>query len=315
MLEHLHVEDYQILGKIDIDIGRFTVLVGPSGRGKTSTVRALRSLCLNQTPKRFLRHKKRKARVVLTLDGGQTIEWEKTADKGAVYAMGDQEFTRTGRAVPEPIQKLLGIRRIEIDKGVSFTPQFSLQFDLPLLLTESSTLAARALAQLTKLRLLVEGQVECRRDKIREERQRTSAEEDADRSREELGELPKTKRAVGAMNRAKKMMNAAAGKLETAIQANDIAKEIAGSLLVADMTLPSEEETQALEERLKRLEAASAAVQESEAADGALAEARDRLATAETTLQETQVEHDTLVEQLGACPLCGSTETWGHDHD
>ena len=48
MLERLEVKDYQSLADIDIPLGRFTVIVGPSGNGKSALIRALRALWENQ---------------------------------------------------------------------------------------------------------------------------------------------------------------------------------------------------------------------------------------------------------------------------
>lgn len=315
MFEKLVADDYQCLKHVEAPFGRLTVIVGPSGRGKSAFLRALTSLCFNQVPKNFVRHKQQKARVALTFDGGQVVEWEKSRDKGAVYGMGDQEYTRVGRAVPPDIEQALAVRRIEVDKGVAWRPQFHLQFDRPLLLTESSTLAARALAQLTKLSVLVEAQVECRRDKQRATRQKTSAEEEVDRLRDQLNALPNVRRMRNVMERADKLLRTLATKLATAKEASEIAQDIAGSLLLADVTLPPDSDVDALVEQMVILERARDAAVASERQDDALAAARDEAEEAEVALAGVTDSHQALVEELGACPLCGSTETWGkHEH-
>ncbi len=316
MFESLKITDYQSIANAKIPLGRSTIIVGPSGRGKSTVMRAFASICFNQVPKRFVRHGQRKAKVALTFDGGRVVAWEKSRDKGAVYALDDQEYTRVGRNVPPDIEQALRVRRIEVDKNVSWRPQFHLQFDQPLLLTESSTLAARALAQLTKLSVLVEAQVECRRDKIRAERARTAAEEDAARSKEQLAGLPNIRQTRNTMERITKQLRQAFEKLARAKQADEIAQDIAGSLLVADITLPSEDAMAVLEGRVVAAERALAAITKSEAADGTLATARDDADAAEAALSAAEDAYKTLVAELGACPLCGSTETWEkHDHE
>lgn len=314
MFEKLVAENVQSLQpQVEVEFKRFTVIVGPSGRGKSAFLRALTAVCFNQTPKKLLTHEKRKARVELTLDGGQVIEWEKVRDKGATYGMGDKAYTRTGRAVPPEIAQVLGVRRIEVDKNVSWRPQFHLQFDLPMLLTESSTVAARALAQLTKLSLLVEAQVECRRDRQRIERQHTAAEEEVGRLKEQLSALPNVKQAHDAMNRASKRLGQADAKLVTAVQAAEIAGDIAGALLLTDLTLPSDQEMEVLETKTAVLERALVAITESEKQDTALALAQDTETEAETVLAGVEETYHALVDTLGACPLCGSTETWNKE--
>lgn len=311
MFEKLVVENVQSLQpKIEVEFARFTVIVGPSGRGKSAFLRALTAVCFNQAPKKLLSHKKRQARVELTLDDGQVIEWEKVRDKGATYGMGDKTYTRTARAVPPEIAQVLGVRRIEVDKNVAWRPQFHLQFDLPMLLTESSTMAARALAQLTKLSLLVEAQVECRRDRRRVEQQHTAAEEEVGRLRAQLSELPNVKRVRDTVDQASKRLGQADEKLVTAVQAAEIAQDIAGALLLTDLTLPSDQEMEVLEAKMVVVERALVAITESEKHDMSLALAQDKATEVETILAGVEDTYHALVDTLGACPMCGSTETW-----
>jgi len=315
VLERLEIQDYQSIKDIDLVLGRFTVIVGPSGNGKSSMIRALKALAFNQVGHRFINHKSQKAWVRLTLDGGKTVEWEKPRDKSATYTSDDQVYTRTGRAVPEDIENVLGIRRIEIDKGLSFTPQFHSQHDLPLLLTESSTLAARALAKLTKLSVLVEAQMDCRRDLKRAQRANTAAEEEAERTKAQLAELPNVHRARDVMDRANKLMRVAKEQLGAAKQADDIVQDIAGSLRIADLTLPRPEEVEALDERVTALEGIVAAIQHTKKAAAAAGVGRAEEEQARDDLAELEQRYEKLVTELGACPLCGSTEAWGeHEH-
>ena len=251
----------------------------------------------------------------LTFDGGQTIGWEKPQGKGASYTTDDQVYTRLGRAVPEDIENLLGIRQIVIDKTMKFTPQFHSQHDLPLLLTESSTLAARALAKLTKLSVLVEAQMDCRRDLKRAGAANKSAEEETERAKEQIAGLPNVRRARNLMDRATKLKNSVAAQFEIAHQADDIAHDIAGSLLIADLVLPTPEEVEALDERLVSLEEIVVAIQRANQAASTFDASEDEVGSARIDLQQLEEQYDALVIELGACPLCGSTETWStHDH-
>lgn len=315
MLERIEVKDYQSLADVDIPFGRFTVIVGPSGNGKSALIRALKALCFNQVGHRFIRHHKQKAWVRLTFDGGKVIEWEKPRDKGATYVAEGQEYTRTGRSVPKDIEDMLGIRRIAIDKGVTFTPQFHSQHDLPLLLTESSTLAARALAKMTKLSVLVEAQMACRRDLGRVNSDRKAAGEDTERLKEQIGAMPNVARASNVLNRAKKLQRAVTESLDKAKQAADIVQDIRGSLLVADLPLPTEEEIVALDARVVVLENITAAVKVAEEGAARMGDNAAEVVLATDELATVEKEYAELVDALGVCPMCGSAETWGHEHD
>lgn len=315
MLERIEVKGYQSLKDIDLPLGSFTVIVGPSGNGKSSLIRALKAICFNQSGHRFISHDQQRAWVRLTLDGGQTVEWEKPKDKSATYTTNDQLYTRTGRAVPEDIEKLIGIRKIEIDKGLAFTPQFHSQNDGPLLLDESSTLAARALAKLTKLSVLVEAQMDCRRDLKRSQRQHTSAEEEAERLRTQLAALPKVRRARNVLDRSNKLMRVSNERLGTARQAEDIVHDISGSLLIADLILPQPEEADAMVKRVNELEKVVATIQQRNNWAAAAGVAQVEVGQALEDQEQWERQYEELVAELGACPLCGSTERWGeHDH-
>ena len=311
MFERLNVVNYQSIGEVDLPLGAFTVIVGPSGRGKSAFMRALTALCFNQVGGNFVRHGQQKTTVTLTFDEGRVIEWSKPRDKGATYVLDGQEYTRVGRSVPQDVEDALAVRRIEVDKGISWRPQFHLQHDLPLLLTEAPTLAARALAKLTKLYVLVEAQVACRRDKQRADRQNASAVEEVERLREQLAGLPNVKRAQGSMDRARKLLRTTSERLGTADSASRIVEDIKGSLLLADIVLPPEREMADLGERLGAAEQAVRSVGKLGRAKTSADEVGGVVDRAAEKAEHLQAEHDALVEELGACPLCGSTETWG----
>lgn len=315
MLEQIEMKNCQSAKDLSIPLSQFTVIVGPSGSGKSTLIRSLRALCFNQCGRRFIRHHQQKATVRLTFDGGQVIEWEKPKDKGATYTTDEQVYTRLGRAVPEDIENLLGIRQIVIDKTMKFAPQFSSQHDLPLLLTESSTLAARALAKLTPLSMLVEAQMACRRDYKRAGTAHKAAEEEVERTKAQFEGMPNVRHARNLLDRATKLKTSVDKQLDVARQADEIVQDIAGSLLLADLVLPTPEEVEALEERLVALEAIHGAVLRANTAASAADMSAEEADNARADLEDLEQRYAELVEELGACPLCGSTETWGHEHE
>ena len=187
-------------------------------------------------------------------------------------------------------------------------------YDAPLLLTESSTLAARALAKLTKLSILVEAGMDCRRDGRRAERQHTAAEEEAERTKAQLAALPNVKRAKNVLERAAKVMRSIDDTLATAKQADDIVQEISGALLVADITLPRPEALEEIQGRVDGLSRVVLAIVEAEERQEEAEDYGLEADEAEVVLSGVEDSYRALVEELGACPMCGSTETWGHDH-
>ena len=313
MLERLHVENFQSLRDVDIELGEFTVIVGPSGRGKSSLIRALRAVCFNKTGETFIRHGQAKATVTLTFDGGQEIEWAKPRKKGAVYGFGDTEYTRTGRGVPDEISSALAIRQVEIEKGFKFAPQFHGQHDAPLLLTESSTVAARALAKLTKLSVLVAAQMDCRRDRGRAQQHLAAAEEDEERLRGELRELPSVKKSRNLMDQADRQVARLKTEVARVVQGVSISEDIYEALRLADVTLPSGAVFEDIEDAFTDLDTLTKRITSQEERDAFLEDAEGDVVVAEGHADDMQNKYDALVEELGVCPLCGSGEKWGHD--
>jgi hypothetical protein len=117
------------------------------------------------------------------------------------------------------------------------------------------------------------------------------------------------------MERANKLMRTANQRLGVVRQADDIVQDIAGSLLIADLTLPRMEEIEALSERVGVLDdIVNAVIDVQDRGEASEATARG-VEEAQTALVAVEDQYDALVKELGACPLCGSTETWEkHEH-
>ena len=135
MLESLRVRDFQCHRSLDLDLSRPVVsLVGPTNRGKSAALRALRWLALNLPGgEAFVRHGAEGCSVVLTLDGGREVVRER-GEKNA-YRLDGEEYLAFGTGVPGPIADLL-------DVGPE---NFARQFDAHFWLSLSPPQAAREL--------------------------------------------------------------------------------------------------------------------------------------------------------------------------
>ncbi len=314
MLEKLEVVDYQSIKHAELPLGRFTVFVGPSGRGKSSVVRALTSLCFNRAGDSFIRHGRNKTVVTLTLDGGEVVEWEKSKGKGATYGLNDQLFTRTGRDVPEAVSDVLGIRQIDLDKTTSFRPQFHDQFDAPMLMTESSSVAARVLARVTKLQFLSEGKTKCNKDFKRANRKIDAAEDDKERLETEVHGLIKLGPAFKIKKKVKGLLDGVKVVADTAGEAQEIAQDISLALRMVDTPLPSQGTIDAAVEAVELVQKAQRAMYERETAAVLAFNSEDRIIRLEEELVALNLDEIHVIEELGACPLCGSSENWDHEH-
>lgn len=167
-LKSIHVENFQSLDSVDLELGAFTVIVGPSNTGKSALVRAITALASNQSGGDFIRAGQKECVVRLNFDDNSSVAWAKPEKGGATYSLtssSGQEtlFQKPGREVPEPVDALLNLRRVEVD-AVKLFPQIARQFDAPFLLTESSQKAARILAKVTKLEQILGALGLCAKD-------------------------------------------------------------------------------------------------------------------------------------------------------
>lgn len=164
---HLEVENYQSIQSADVPLGPLTVIVGDNTAGKSALLRAIRAACFNETGTGFITHGADKTSVELTLRNGNTDEfrlrWRKKREGGATYDLfdplnGDQHFSKLGSAVPPEVKAVLRIADIEVDKTLTITPQIHRQGEYAFLIDKSEGQAARALAKMTKLDVVVEAQ-------------------------------------------------------------------------------------------------------------------------------------------------------------
>lgn len=156
--------------------------------------------------------------------------------------------------------------------------------------------------------------MDCRRDYKRVSTSHKAAEEEVERAKSQFDGLPNVRHVSNILERATKLKTSVDKQLDIARQADEIVHDIAGSLLIADLVLPTPEEVEALEGSLTTLEGVVAAIQQANKAASAADASENELGTARLDLQQLEKQYDALVEELGACPMCGSTETWGHDH-
>lgn len=154
MINRLSIRNFQSLKSADLDLGTFTVIVGPSSSGKSALIRAVRALASNvRGTGQITRGQKNLAitahtdTAVVTLERGERSGLYRLTD-----AHGEQIFTKLGAAVPGPVTAALRIEPA-IDTG---SVNFAGQFDKPYLLDESGAVVARQLGELTNVSVIFE---------------------------------------------------------------------------------------------------------------------------------------------------------------
>ncbi len=151
MITQLSIRNFQSLKHADLDLGTFTVIVGPSSSGKSALIRAVRALAQNvRGSSSITRGQKVMAITARTENHTVTLERDQ---RGGVYRLtgdGEHTFTKLGGDVPPQIAAAL-----RIDPGKD-SVNFASQFDRPYLLDESGSQVARELGELTNVTRIFE---------------------------------------------------------------------------------------------------------------------------------------------------------------
>jgi len=163
MISQLQVRNFQSLKKVDIDLGLFTVILGPSNSGKSALIRALQALTSNIRGSSFITQGQSSATISALSD-----EWRVTLEKGdsssyrVVYPDGSEKtYTKLASAVPDDITRLLNM----VPSGEAGSLSFASQEDPPFLLKTPGSSVARVLGDLTHVSLVFEAVRESNRRK------------------------------------------------------------------------------------------------------------------------------------------------------
>lgn len=163
MITGVAVTDYQSLGKATFRLGRFTVVTGPTGSGKSALIRALKLLAFNARGSSYIR---RGAKTCKVAAGDSDALWavsierdvSRRKDAYRVVTPGKdvQDYTKLAGGVPEAVTNLLALSPLN----------FASQFDRPYLLDASGGEVARVLGELTNVTLVFNAAREANRRKL-----------------------------------------------------------------------------------------------------------------------------------------------------
>jgi DNA repair protein SbcC/Rad50 len=302
MLRLLEIENYQSLRNVRLELGKFTVVTGPTGSGKSAVLRALRTLCFNGRGTSYIRRGTKTCTMMMLDDQGlgvALVRGGRGSDSYVLDVLGQQKtFTKLGGDVPEAVSRCLGISPLN----------FASQFDAPYLLGESAGAVARTLGQLTNVTLVFEAARETTRIKGRLADQLKDREVELEQLRQQACQFigmqdrqaavsvaeEAWQRAVLAQSRASRLR-----VLAGAVQAAQAVLDQAGA---AVREVPSLEVLEAVLARHARLsyliEAYASGRQAHLSADSDVASSGERILGLER-------EHQRLLTEAGQCPTCG----------
>lgn len=144
MIERVRLTDFQLHRELDLPLGPVTTLVGPSDRGKSAVLRAVRWAATNAPAgASFVRDGAAGCRVALKVDGRWVVR-SRTAKENVYEFDGDVYRALKPASVPDAIAAHLN----------AHPAAFQGQLDSPFWLTDTAGEVARALNQVVNLQAI-----------------------------------------------------------------------------------------------------------------------------------------------------------------
>jgi DNA repair protein SbcC/Rad50 len=305
VLTRIQITDYQSLQQAEFPLGRFTVITGPSGSGKSAVVRALRLLAFNLRGTSYIRTGAKSAKVVVSGE-----EWV----AGIVRCTGrgrDAYRLAAGTEEPQTYTKLAGGVPDDVVKAVQLSElNFSGQFGLPYLLGEASTGIARTLGELTNVSMVFRAAGEAGRRRKELARDLKLAQERRDGLTEEASRYADVAARYEAVIEAQALAETAQHKAVKVQRLRLLAERLRAAqasvaLADADMAsreLPSLDGIEAKQARLSRLR--TLAAEHARAASDCMVYRERVRASAQAEQTAHEAVHAALVA-AGQCPTCG----------
>lgn len=315
MLTDLIIVNFQSHKHAKLRLGRFTVITGPTGSGKSAAVRAIALAAFNKRGSDFItRGAKAPCKVILASKDDQ---WAVCIERGKTTA---KDSYRVNYVVPTPVKDGEGVSGAVYTKLAGGVPPqvsgllritdmcFALQLDRPYLLDESGGKIARELGELTNVTVVFEAAREGARQRLEVMRDLRKAEKEVESVSGQLqqyADLPARRAAIAGAEQALAAATAVSGRLDrlrALRSALSSAWDEVAAHQAAQPVIPSLKDAEALAVRLSGLRVAWQAVN---AAQGAETAARLKAEQAQAMAKKAHKElHDSLVA-AGKCPMCG----------
>lgn len=207
MISQIHVKDFQSLRDVSIELGKFTVIVGESGTGKSAFIRAVLKMSRNDAVSgtssgedwSHLPPAAKNAEVSMLVDD-HLVQWVKGKDNK--YLIDGETLNKVGKGCPDEVQDILRMREITFDGIDRYHLNFAQQFDLPFLLSDTGSRVAKILGEITNVNVLYAANREA--NKLKGSASRTLIVREGDLANQRLllsdyASLPKDKKRLVAV--------------------------------------------------------------------------------------------------------------------
>ena len=166
MISKVHIQNFQSLKDVTLELGNFTVVVGENDQGKSALLRSLNGFFYNDAHPDSVFRGTGTASVTGVVDG-KLVKWTKGAKNSYLLKLSKDspniEFHKIGKRVPEEVVKLLNVQPVNL-VGEDLKLQYQSQFDGPIIVAKSSGVLAQLLDQLIGVSVLTKASGFCRKD-------------------------------------------------------------------------------------------------------------------------------------------------------
>lgn len=319
MLSRVEVRNYQSLRSADIPLGRFTVITGPTGSGKSALFRAMMMLARNARGTSYVSHGQKSCSVTTRDD-----RWIARLTRSSARN-GKNEY-RVARLVPTPgpggegwtactYTKLNGQVPSQVSELLQMTElNFAGQLDPPYLLSLPGTEIARRLGDLTNVSLVLGAAAEAGRVRKQAQRELDAAQARRDALMEEAQEFAGIRERRAACTAAEEALATAQATSASAERLRGLTARLEAAEAVASaMRAEAARQAPPSLERLDELDARRARLRELadglEAQEFEAAELAGLARQARKDEQSLEAELHVALVSAGYCPVCGSAVT------
>jgi energy-coupling factor transporter ATP-binding protein EcfA2 len=316
MIHEIEADNFQSLRELSMRLGRFTVITGPTGTGKSAFLRAVRLLAFNARGTGYVSRGQKTCRVSAAGDDGGPGDgrWQATVHRGGkdnyqlAVGVHQRTYTKLAGKVPEAVTAVMRLSDVN----------FAGQFDRPYLLDATGSEVARVLGRLTNVTLLYRAAQEANRRRLAAAGELRTRQADLASLQAQVAQyasLPAEKEATEAAEAALSSLRSLeqrkarlSGLLASLDQARTAYAAAASRPLPEPPSLARLEELAGLRSRLMELAGRK------DEADAVLRGKTLDLEHSSRASAQAQQELDRYTEQWGVCPACGQPVRKDHTH-
>jgi predicted ATP-dependent endonuclease of OLD family len=309
-LERIVIHNFQSLKQVDIELGRFTVIVGASSSGKSAFMRAVRALASNVRGSSMITVGEKSMSVTAYTDSNiVTLQRAGAVGKYLVVdrATGiEEKYSKLAQKVPEDVSAALRIQPVTKDQA---SINFSAQHDLPYLLGDNVSAAqvARVLGDLTNVSTIFEAVREANKKKTATGSLIKTREADFQAVLDQVTEFTRLKDRIGYVEAAESLLDELSDldgrqqQLQELVASQERSEAVLRSLKV----LPEVPSIIDLEDAYNRYQEARQEISSWALKHKSVSKLQADLETARLAENLAHEEFHTKLNELGTCPTCG----------